>query len=132
MTSSEIKRKLAALDKKELLSIFYEVLSLRKENEEWLDKKLAGVNSPETIDYFKKKIRKCIFNGKKPDLQGAKKAISDFRKIYNKEEHIIDLMIFYVEIGTELSDKYGDMYEQFYTTVNQNNLSVYCLANQQR
>ncbi len=53
----------------------------------------------------------------KARLSVAKKAISEYKKINNKEDHIAELMIFYVENGVQYSECYGDIYEQFYLSM---------------
>ena len=109
---------LEKLTKESLTSLIIDLASLRKENKEWLELKLGGnADMPKSLAYFKNKIHSSIFNGRKPNLKEARKAISDFRKILDDKESILDLMIYYVEAGIELGMEYGDMYEQFYTSM---------------
>lgn len=50
-------------------------------------------------------------------LSNAKKAISDFKKICFNEDKLLDLMIFYVEMGVEFTNQYGDIDERFYNSI---------------
>ena len=40
-----------------------------------------------------------------------------FKKISKKPEHLLELMVFYVEQGMEIGEEYGDMYEAFYSSM---------------
>jgi hypothetical protein len=118
MKGEDLRRKLKSLEKDKLVSLLLDVADLRKENLEWLLLKLEGENGEgEAMIYFKGKIRTCIFNDARPNLKEARKLISNFKKISKDEKHIIELMIFYVETGTRLGEKYGDLYEAFYTSM---------------
>ena len=113
MRSTELKNILERFDKKELIRLIIELAKLRKDNMVWLDTKLQGHEKlSESIEHYKKKISGA-FEGR-IQLNVAKKAISDFRKASNDRESLIDLMLLYVEKGTEITISFGDMYEQFY------------------
>lgn len=113
MKSTELKKTLERFDKKELIRLINELAKLRKDNMVWLETKLQGHEKLlESIEHYKKKISGA-FEGR-IKLNVAKKAISDFRKASNDRESLIDLMLLYVEKGTEITISYGDMYEQFY------------------
>jgi hypothetical protein len=47
-------------------------------------------------------------------LAQAKKAISEFNKLCNDHVKTIELMIYYVELGVEFTNGYGDINEPFY------------------
>jgi hypothetical protein len=113
MKSAGLKKTLEMFDKKELIRLVFELAKLRKDNMAWLETRLKGSEHlSESVEYYKKKILSS-FEGR-INLNVAKKAISDFRKASNDRESLIDLMLLYVESGTEITIKYGDMYEQFY------------------
>jgi hypothetical protein len=113
MKSAELKNTLEQFDKKDLIKLVLDLAKLQKDNMAWLDTKLQGSKHiSESVEYYKKKILSS-FEGR-INLKVAKKAISDFRKASNDRESLIDLMLLYVESGTEITIKYGDMYEQFY------------------
>ncbi|MCG7848759.1 MAG: hypothetical protein MIO93_06220 [ANME-2 cluster archaeon] len=63
------------------------------------------------LEYFKKKISKALDSN---DLTAGKKAIDDFSKTLPDRESQIDIMIYYVEQGTEITLDCGDMYDDFY------------------
>lgn len=113
MRSTELKKTLERFDKKELIRLIIESAKLNKDNMEWLEIELQKPDElPELLKYYKKKILKAMDLN---DLTAAKKAIADFKKASPDRESLIDLMIYYVEQGTEITLDCGDMYEDFYT-----------------
>ncbi len=113
MKSTELKKTLTRFDKKELIHLITELAKLKKYNMEWLEIEFQRPDGlPELLEYYKKKISRAWDLN---DLTAAKKAISDFKKASPSRESLIDIMIYYVEQGTEIALDYGDMYEDFYT-----------------
>ncbi len=107
-----INKDLKKLEKEELYSLLVELASLTKENANFLQLKLQ--NKPEeALIYYKKKIKETLWQ-ERINLRGARKAICDFKKISRKPEHLLELMVFYVENGVEIGEEYGDLYEVFY------------------
>ncbi|QGU96117.1 hypothetical protein GOM49_14355 [Clostridium bovifaecis] len=45
------------------------------------------------------------------------KAISDFKKVSNNINLIAELMLFYAEVGIDLTNEYGDIDDQFYYAI---------------
>ena len=113
MKSTELKKNLERFDKKELIRLIIESAKLNKDNMEWLEIELQKPNElPELLKYYKMKISKALDSN---DFTAARKAITDFKKASSDREDLIDLMVYYVEQGTEITLDYGDMYEDFYT-----------------
>src|SRR4030067_3356457 len=113
MKSTELKKTLEQFDKKELIQLIIESAKLNKDNMEWLEIELQKPDElPELLKYYKMKISKALDSN---DFTAAKKAINDFKKASPDNENLIDLMIYYVEKGTKITLDYGDMYEDFYT-----------------
>lgn len=108
-------KNLKKLEKEEIYSILVELIKLNKENAKFVELKLNN-NNEEALVYCKDKIRKFLFKNR-TDLKSAKKAISVFKKLTKEPRYIIEIMIFYVEIGVQLGEEYGDMYESFYCSM---------------
>ncbi|MEC5425456.1 DUF6155 family protein [Virgibacillus sp. C22-A2] len=51
-------------------------------------------------------------------LAKAKGAITNFKKLSNDHFRTVDLMLFYVEVGTEFTNTYGDIDGKFYDSMN--------------
>lgn len=116
MSQKSLKKLLDALGKEELVSLLLGIVSLRRENAEWLEVKLKG-NSTEALEYFKKKIYARISNAEKPGLKEARKLVLGFTKITENPEFLLELMVFYVETGIRTEEKYGVLYEGFYASM---------------
>lgn len=115
MKSAELKKTLTRFDKKELIRLIIELAKLRKDNRVWLDARLMGQEElPKLVEHYKEKILNGFWE---LDLKVAKKGISDFKKASKDREGLIDLMIYYVEQGTEFTRKYGEFHVQFYTSM---------------
>ena len=113
MKTTDLKKNLTKFDKNELLRLVIELAKLKKDNMEWLEIEFQRPDElPELLEYYKKKIWRDLDSN---DFTSAKKSISDFKKASPDREHLIDLMIYYVETGTEITLDCGDMYEDFYT-----------------
>ncbi len=113
MKSTELKKTLERFDKKELILLIIEIAKLKKDNMEWLEIEFQKPDElPELLEFYKKKISRALDSN---DFTAAKKAISDFKKASPERESLIDIMIYYVEQGTEITLDCGDMYEDFYT-----------------
>jgi len=50
-------------------------------------------------------------------LKDGKQAISDFRKLQPSAELLADLMLFYVETGVEYTNEFGDIDQNFYSSL---------------
>ncbi|VVB88128.1 Uncharacterised protein [uncultured archaeon] len=113
MKSTDLKKTLEKFDKKELIQLIIDLAKLKKYNMEWLEIEFQRPHAlPELLEFYKKKISRAWDLN---DLTAAKKAITDFKKASPDRESMIDLMIYYVEQGTDITFECGDMYEDFYT-----------------
>src|SRR3989344_695055 len=108
-------KELKKLGKEELYSLLLELSLLRKENADFLKLKMQS-GTDEAITYYKKKIEEALWH-EKTNLREARKALVDFKKISKNPEHLLELMVFYVENGEKIDNEYGDMYEAFYSSM---------------
>lgn len=110
-----MNKELKKLEKEELHSLLLELESLTKGNADFIKLKLQ--NKPdEAVTYYKQKIKDLLWP-ENTNLREARKAISDFKRISKSPEHLLELMVFYVENGIEIDNEYGDMYEAFYSSM---------------
>jgi hypothetical protein len=119
---TELKKALREFEQKELINLLTELYKLNGDVKEYLSIKFSG---EEAIDELYMKTKKKITDEFFPDkgfgkmrLAEAKKAISNFQKITDHRVKAIDLMLYYVEIGTEFTNTYGDIDERFYNSMN--------------
>jgi len=119
MKINELKKALKDSTKEDLIK---DIVDLFKKNtfvKDYYDSKYSTDNLS-ILNKYKDIIRNEFFpergNGK-ARLSVAKKAITEFKKISQDKALIADLMIFYVEVGVEYTNTYGDIYESFYLSM---------------
>ncbi|AQT67507.1 hypothetical protein STSP2_00655 [Anaerohalosphaera lusitana] len=110
---SDVKKVLSNRDRKELLALIKDLYSLNKQNKTFVQARYSLIDQ---VRPYKAIIKDCIsIDLDRPiDLAGAKKAISQYRKAVGDHEGVLELMVFYVECGNDLTCEYGDINEQFY------------------
>ncbi|SFD89460.1 hypothetical protein SAMN05216238_105181 [Lentibacillus persicus] len=121
----ELKKHLKDFDHKELIEVITELYKLNGDVKDYLTLKFNGEEkTQELFDRAKKAIEDEFFPAGghgKLRLAKAKQAITDFKKLTHDDAKTIDLMLCYVEFGTEFTTAFGDIDERFYTSM----LSVY-------
>ncbi len=115
-----IQKKLSPLSKAEILRLIGDLYESNDNNRRFLSARLMkGEVSP-------KKYREQIHAALYPDwnsgdtgvrIADARKAISDFQKASKDSGGTIDLMIYFLEVGTNMIETFGMDYEQFYDSM---------------
>jgi hypothetical protein len=115
---NELKKELKQLDNKELMQLVVELYKLNKDTKQFLSNKYLGEEAVRgQFEQTQKIIEDQFFPERghpKMKLQEAKSAISSYKKMTGDETGWLDLMLYYVELGTEFTVAYGDIDEKFY------------------
>lgn len=123
MSKSKLKKHLLALPKERIVEIVLELYDARKEAKEYLEFYLAP-NSEEELQKCKKAVKQEFFPtrgfSERPSFAKCRKIISDFQKLKPQPTDVADLMLFYIEQGCAYTMEYGDMWEQYYETLERN------------
>lgn len=118
---SSIKANLSLLQKNELINLLSELYKLNKENKYYISARCSET-CEEAIRPYRILIKQFI----SPEIRSgdehiekakAKKAISDYWKASGDNNGKIDLMLYYIECGTEFTLTYGDIDEPFYNSL---------------
>ena len=116
-----LKKELKEFDQKELIQLICELYKLNNDVQHYLSNQFIGEEA--IIDLYEK-TKKTINDEFFPErgfgkmrLGEAKNAISNFKKLSNDELKTLDLMLFYVELGTEFTNTYGDIDSKFYNSM---------------
>lgn len=122
MSKSAVKKLLSAMSKDDIIKMVLELYDARKEAKDYLD---YYVNPDEKakLEEYKVIIKNEFFpkrGEEKCRFSICRKAVSDYRKLHPAPENIADLMLFFVEQATEFTAMYGDMWEQYYVSVENN------------
>ncbi len=119
--NTELKQRLENMTQSELVALVMELTRLNKNNQAYLEAKLARPSEiPKAAEYYKKIIRNEFFPARgfgKLRLRKVKRAISDFKKATGNTQAVLDLMVYYVENGTRFTNEYGDIDERFYMSM---------------
>lgn len=112
------------MPKEDIIRMVLEMYDARKEAKEYLDY-YANPDEDCKLKEYKDIIREEFYPAnerKEAKLRFAvcRKAVSDYKKLKPSPDKIADLMLFYVENACQFTNEYGDMWEQYYTSVENN------------
>lgn len=116
-----IRKKLAPCLERDLLGLIAELYELSKENKNFL--KARFLQDTGALERYKAHIKRYLAPNEpwKPSQQisirEAKKAVSNYKNASSNLINLIDLMVYYVECGTNFSCEFGDMDETYYASL---------------
>lgn len=117
----DLKRALKSYDHDVLISMMVECYQMSDVVKNYIH---VLLNPEAAVNDLYLKTQQVIFNEFFPvkgyaklRLAQAKKAITEFKKYSRDEVKTLDLMIYYVEVGVEFTDTYGDINERFYASM---------------
>ncbi|ANU11910.1 hypothetical protein BBH88_17465 [Planococcus antarcticus DSM 14505] len=118
---AELKKHLKSFDKEDLIRLIVQLSKTSKEAQNYLVAEVQGEAAiAELYEEAKNKIKNEFFPQKgepKFRLSEAKKAISNFAKYTDDKLLKTDLMLYYVELGTDFTSAYGDIDGPFYDSL---------------
>jgi len=114
----EVKSELNKLDKEELIKHISELYKKYKPVKEYFDFYI-NPDEKKLLEQYKEKVTEGFFpkRGYQLKLSISRKAINDFKKLGTSAEYLADLLLHFVENGVEFTNEYGDIDENFYTSV---------------
>ena len=115
---------LKAMPKEEIISMVLEMYDARKEAKEYLEF-FANPDEDGKLEEYKKIIIEEFYPEKitkepKTRFSVCRKAVTDYKKLKPSADKLADLMLCYVENACQFTYDYGDMWEQYYTSVENN------------
>jgi hypothetical protein len=129
---SRIRKQLLLLDHNELIGQIKDLYALSGENRRFLESRFSveAEQVEAILAEYKQEIEYCFF-GKRdipdesPRLRDARSLIREYRKATKDTQGTLDLMLHYVETGTELTNTYGDIDAPFYNSL-ESMLTEFC------
>ena len=119
MSWSDVKKALADYDHKDLVSLIADLYAANSSNKAFLHARL--LRGKDTLKPYLKIIEDClypdIYKNKPVQIAKGKKAISDYRKAVGDSKGTLELMLCFVETGTQFTLNCGDMDEDFYDSL---------------
>ena len=123
MSKSTIKKLLQSMTKSEIIEMVLELYSARKEAKEYLEF-YACPDEKGKLEEYKSIIREEFYPKRRREPQirfsVCRKAVADFKKLKPSADALADLMVSYMEWATQFTHDYGDMWEQYYDSVESN------------
>ena len=119
VTLTDLKRHLAQRSHDELVSDIADLFTRLDAVKDYYALRLTGP-SEDLIAGYKATIRNEFFPTRgygKMRLAVARKAITDYKKLAPPPASLADLMLYYVEIGVQFTDTYGDINTPFYSSM---------------
>ncbi len=119
----DLKTRLNDTGMEEIIPLIKGLYDLSPENKAFITAKiLPNAFDRDYLEKCRKEIEKAIYPNNihltnAPYLGKARKTILTYKKSTQNLEGTIDLMLFYVEIGTQLTLDFGDMNEAFYSSL---------------
>lgn len=121
LSVTELKKVLKQQTKEELISLLTECYKSNDKIKEFISARYAGKDTVKQLyEVYRRKIHDVFFPERMKatlKLSEAKKAITDFKKLCSDDKLILDLMLYYVEMGVEFTNAYGDIDEDFYYSI---------------
>ena len=116
-----VRRQLDNGSKPALIALVKDLYDASPDNRDFLQARFqAEKNSGTALEKYRHKIVEQFFPVRgfgKLKLSEARKAIRDYRKATGNLDGTIDLMLTYVENGTEFTHQFGDINESFYNSL---------------
>jgi hypothetical protein len=102
-----------------LAKLVLDLCELNAENRAFVETRLAL--SRDRLESYKQRIDEALypdaFSRKPIRIAEARRAVADYNKAAGDQDGLLELMIFYVERGTACTADYGDIDEQFYSSL---------------
>jgi len=114
----EVKTELNKLDKEDLIKHISELYKKFKPVKEYFEF-FVNPDEEKLLKQYKEKVTEGFFpkRGYQLKLSISRKAINDFKKLGTSVESLADLLLHFVENGVEFTNTYGDIDENYYTSL---------------
>jgi hypothetical protein len=113
---SDVKNVLSEKEKKELITLIGDLYRLNKDNKTFLHSRYPTGEA--SLEPYLHQIRDALYppitGRRRVNFSAGKRVISSYFKATNDIVGKLELMAYYVEMGTKYTVEYGDMWENFY------------------
>ena len=112
-----LKRYLKPRSREELVADIVDLFTRFDSVRDYYHTRLAPEDDAVVIEKYKAVIKNEFLPTRgvgQARLSVARKAVTEYRKVSRNKASLVDLMLYYVEIGVEFTNTYGDIDEAFY------------------
>lgn len=117
---NNVKSKLSGTPPEQLMATIHELWDLSTQNKEYINAKFNAQKNAHVLAKYKERIRHPFFPKRgfgSLELRPAKSAIAEYYKATKDTAGKLELLLYYVECGTEFTNEYGDIDERFYNSL---------------
>jgi hypothetical protein len=119
---SDIKRQLLSLEGADLVALIQSLFKLAVENRAFLAARVLGASAGQALlEPYRERIERAFYTRSgKPQLKlsEGRKAIREYQAATDDPVGSLDLMLLFVETGTQFTNEFGDIDEPFYNNLN--------------
>jgi hypothetical protein len=120
MKLKDLKQYLGTSSREQLIAEIAEMFSKIDAVRDYYQSKLNLGYSAEVSEKYKSIIKHEFFPARgfgRARLSVARKAVSDYKKVSASKFGAADIMLYYVEMGVQFTNTYGDIDEAFYNSM---------------
>jgi hypothetical protein len=115
-----LKRYLKVRSREELVTDIVDLFTRLDSVRDYYHTRLAPEDEAVVIEKYKAVIKNEFLPARgfgQARLSVARKAVSEYRKVSRSKASLVDLMLYYVEVGVEFTNTYGDIDAAFYESM---------------
>jgi hypothetical protein len=116
----DVKQYLDTRSREQLITEIVDLFSKIGSVKDYYQSKLNLGYSAEVSEKYKSIIKHEFFPARgfgRAQLSVARKAVSDYKKVSTSKYGVADIMLYYVEMGVQFTNTYGDIDEPFYNSM---------------
>jgi len=114
---SDLKKRLAPLGRSELVALIKAMYDASADNRDFLQTRLAtDADDESSVEPYRRRIL-AAFDAEHLNLREGRRAIREFRKASSSLPGTVELLLTYIEAGTDFTCLFGDMDAPFYDSV---------------
>lgn len=121
LSVTEVKNILKQQSRETLIELLVESYKTIPQLKEYITVKYSNKDTTQQIfEVYKNKVHDVFFpKSMKAQFKigQARKAVNDFKKLCSDEKLLVNLMLYYVEMGVEFTNTYGDISDSFYSSI---------------
>src|SRR3954449_3387638 len=120
---SDVKQQLQGLGEAKLLGLLHDLFQLAPENRAFLAARLLGASAARSLlGPYRERIERAFYKRgglpqEKLQLADARQATRKYRAATSDLEGTLELMLTYLETGTQFTRDFGDIDESFYNSL---------------
>jgi hypothetical protein len=118
---TDLRKRIAVAPRRQLVTLFKELFNLSEQNRTFLVAKLLAESRKAAFKEYRKRVRHPFYprGGGFGELKlaDARRAIREYEKATHDREGALELLMIYLETGTQFTTEFGDIDARFYNSL---------------